>query len=253
MVCLTYTESKSLALEDGSFDDQTYGKDGVVLFYNYESEDTLTYFMMVSEKFKNNDKIHFWHINCDHADLFCENRPEILNSGIPSMLYSFRNELWQSKNCKTYKEHAFEVFFKTKLQENCLNTPKLCSSVMNMTLKEHGEKNHTELKKLYEEEKMNGDELEREWGDITSSIQSEWKKKREEYINDDRKEEWDEVSNKLKADWNEKRAQFVLDIKKSDEKLKVYGLLMEKIHSDSYEKTEGEVQQIVIDMNQKYY
>ena len=218
-------QAESIPLEDGSFDEQTYGRDGVVLFYDYNSEEVLAHYLTVAKKFENNEDISFWHINCDHAEIFCEGRPKVQDTGIPSMLYSFRNELWEAQNCKTYKEHAFEVFFNTKLQENCLNTPSLCSSIMNLTLKEVGEANHTTLKKLYNEEKKTGDELEAQWNDISTAIQREW---------------------------NEKRINFVLDLRNSDEKLKLYGLLMEKLHSESYEKNEGEVQQIVIDMSKKY-
>ena len=181
--------------------------------------------MAVAEKFENNNDINFWHVNCDHAETFCEGRPNVQESGIPSMLYSFRNELWQAQNCQTFREHAFEVFFNTKLKENCLNTPSLCSSIMNLTLNEFRDANHSTLKKMYQEEKKVGDELEQTWKDISDSIQ---------------------------AEWNSKRSKFVLDLRNSDEKLKLFGLLMEKLHSDSYEKNEGEVQQIVIDMSKKY-
>tara|TARA_A100001015_G_scaffold190439_1_gene212164 strand:+ start:2137 stop:2847 length:711 start_codon:yes stop_codon:yes gene_type:complete len=222
---LSHLNAESVPLEDGSFDDQTYGKDGVVLFYDYESEDILANYLIVAEQFEEDENINFWHINCDHANIFCNGRPKVQDSGVPSMLYSFRNELWEVQNCQTYTEHAFQVFFKTKLQENCLNTPSLCSSMMNSTLKEVRDKNHTEIKKLYTEEKKVGDALEAEWEEISRSIQQQW---------------------------NEKRTGFVLDLKTSDEKLKVYALLMEKLHSESYEEHEGSVQQIVVDMRKKY-
>ena len=222
---IAYLQAESIPLEEGSFDDQTFGQDGVVLFYDYNSEEVLANYLTVAKKFEGNEDINFWHVNCDHSEVFCEGRPNVQDSGIPSMLYSFRNELWEAQNCKTYREHAFEVFFNTKLKENCLNTPSLCSSIMNLTLKEFGEANHTTLKKLYNEEKKTGDDLEVRWNDISTAIQREW---------------------------NEKRTNFVLDLRNSDEKLKLYGWLMEKLHSESYEKNEGEVQQIVIDMSKKY-
>lgn len=222
---IAYLHAESIPLEDGSFDEQTYGKDGVVLFYDYNSEEVFANYLTIAKKFEGNEDINFWHVNCDHAEVFCDGRPNVKDSGIPSMLYSFRNELWEAQNCKTYREHAFEVFFNIKLKENCLNTPSLCSSIMNLTLKEFGEANHTTLKKLYNEEKKNGDELEKGWNDISNAIQRQW---------------------------NEKRTNFVLDLRNSDEKLKLYGLLMEKLHSESYEKNEGEVQQIVVDMSKKY-
>jgi len=215
----------SMHLENGSFDEQTFGKDGVVLFYNYESELILGNYLIVADKFKDDKNINFWHINCDHAPEFCDGRPEVEEAGIPSMLYSFRNELWEAQGCKTYKEHAFETFFNTKLQENCLNTPELCSSIMNLTLSEDGDRNHTEIKKLYLEEEEKGLDIEAEW---------------------------EKISNEIKREWNEKRTQFVVELRNSDEKLKVYKLLMEKLHSDAYEKNEGETQQIVIDMRDKY-
>jgi hypothetical protein len=215
----------SIPLENGSFDEQTFGKDGVVLFYNYESEPILGNYLIVADKFKDDKNINFWHINCDHAPEFCDGRPEVEEAGIPSMLYSFRNELWEAQGCKTYKEHAFETFFKTKLQENCLNTPELCSSIMNLTLSEYGDGNHTEIKKLYLEEEEKGLDIEAEW---------------------------QKISNEIQREWNEKRTQFVVELRNSDEKLKVYKLLMEKLHSDAYEKNEGETQQIVIDMRDKY-
>ena len=164
-------------------------------------------------------------MNCDFAVEFCKNRPKIQEAGIPAMLYSFRNEVWDVQGCKTYKEHAFETFFNTKLQENCLNTPSLCSKIMNITLKEHVKKTHAELKKLYFEEIKKGDTIEAEWKNISNKIQNEW---------------------------NFQRTNFVLKLRNSDDKLKIYKLLMEKIHSESYEEAEGEIQQIVVDMSSKY-
>ena len=224
-LCITYAKSESVALENGSFDDQTYGKDGVVLFYNYESEDILGKYLIVADKFDKDDNINFWHVNCAHAFEFCEGRPKVEEAGVPSMLYSFRNELWEVQGCKTYSEHAFETFFNTKLQENCLNTPILCSSIMNITLKEDGHRNHTEIKKLYLAEEENGLDIEVAWKDISDEIQQRW---------------------------NEKRAKFVVQLRNSDDKMKLYKMLMEKIHSDNYEKNEGDLQQIVVDMRDKY-
>lgn len=226
-VCIVsaQNESVSIGLENGSFDDQTYGKDGVVLFYNYESEEVFGNYLLVSNKYKSDKNINFWHINCDHAPEFCESRPKVEEVGVPCMLYSFRNELWEVQGCKTYKEHAFETFFNTKLQENCLNTPELCSSIMNITLEEDGDKNHTDLKKLYL--------LEEETGLDTEA-------------------EWKRVSDEIQRRWHEQRTKFVMQLRNSDDKLKVYKLLMEKIHSESYEKNEGETQQLVVDMRDKY-
>lgn len=143
---ISYSQAISIPLDEGSFDEQTFGKDGVVLFYDYDSEDVFVDYALVAEQFGTNGDINFWHINCDHAEIFCEGRPDVQDAGVPSMLYSFRNELWKAQHCKTYKEHAFQVFFKTKLHENCLNTPKLCSTIMNTTLKKYGGENHTVLK-----------------------------------------------------------------------------------------------------------
>ena len=222
---IIYVKAVSLPLENGSFDAQTYGKDGVVLFYNIESENILPTFLSVAEKYEEDENIHFWHVNCDFAVEFCKNREKIKNVGLPAMLYSFRNELWNAQGCKTYNEHAFETFFNTKLQENCLNTPILCSSIMNITLKEHGDKSHAEIKKLYLEEKKEGDSIE---------------------------EEWETLSNNIQNQWNNERTKFVVKLRNSDDKLKIYKMLMEQLHSTSYEKNEGEVQQILIDMTKKY-
>ena len=137
------------------------------------------------------------------------------------MLYSFRNELWEIQSCKTYKEHAFETFFSTKLQANCLNTPILCSSIMNKTLEEDGQKNHSEIKKLYIIEQEKGEDIEKEW----------------KYISDE-----------IHRKWNEKRTKFAIQLRNTDEKLKLYKILMEKIHSKVYGENEEEIQQIVIDM-----
>lgn len=226
-LCIAYAQnaSISIALENGSFDDQTYGKDGVVLFYNYESEEVFGSYLLVSNKYKEEKNINFWHINCDHAPEFCESRPKVEEAGLPCMLYSFRNELWEAQGCKTYKEHAFETFFNTKLQENCLNTPELCSSIMNITLKEDGDKNHTQIKKLYLLEEEKGLDIEAQWKSISDEIQRKW---------------------------HEKRSEFVLKLRNSDDKLKIYKQLMEKAHSDAYEKNEGETQQLVVDMRDKY-
>ena len=64
--------------------------------------------------------------------------------------------------------------------------------------------------------------------------------------------EWKDLSNKIQNEWNKERMNFVLKLRNSDDKLKIYKLLMEKIHSESYEETEGEIQEIVIDMSSKY-
>ena len=207
-------------LESGSFDEQTYGKDGVVLLYDDASEEQLMYFLTVAEKFKDNDKIHFWHLNCNLAEDFCAGRDEF--ETLPVMLYSFRNELWQSQECDDYKEHAFETFFRTKVEENCLTVPSLCTDAMNETLKIYAESNHTVLKKAYLEEKNNGDDVEKEWSEISERIQREF---------------------------IQKRLNFQNKLRMSDERVKILGLLMEKKHSQSYEKNKGEKIKIEIDQS----
>lgn len=216
-------KSSIISLKTGSFDDQTYGKDGVVLLYDNLSEMQLMYFLNAAEKFEDQD-INFWHLNCDLAESFCKNRPEIEGVNIPAMLYSFRNELWSGQGCKTYKEHAFETFFKSKLQENCLTVPSLCSYTMNDTLKEFGEENHTVIRDEYIREKDIGDKIEKEWKEITDEFQSEFMRKRLEFQN---------------------------KLQKSDDRVKILGLLMETRHSESYEENEGEVQELVIDMRKE--
>lgn len=212
-------------LNTGSLDDQTFGKDGVILLHNDDSIDTLAYFVNVSIKYEENENVHFWHLNCDNAIEFCEGRPEIEEYGVPVMLYSFRNELWEGQGCKTYKEHAFETFFNTKVTETCLNTPRLCSSIMNQTLEEHDGKNHSQIRKLYLAEKEDGDEIE---------------------------QKWELESRRIQQEWNMKRTGAQLDLRNSDDRMKIYKQMMEKLHSESYEENEGEVQNIVIDMRDKY-
>ena len=209
-------------LESGSFDEQTYGKNGIVLLYDDASEEQLMYFLTVAEKFKDDDKIHFWHLNCNLAEDFCAGRDEFHT--LPVMLYSFRNELWEGQECDDYKEHAFETFFRTKVEENCLTVPSLCTEAMNQTLEIYGESNHTVLKKAYLEEKDNGDDVEKEWNEISQKIQN---------------------------DFMQKRLQFQNKLRMSDERVKILGLLMEKKHSESYESNKGE--KIKIEIDQRNY
>ena len=96
---------------------------------------------------------------------------------------------------------------------------------MNITLKEDGHRNHSEIKKLYLEEEENGLDIESRWKDMSDEIQRQW---------------------------NEKRAKFVVELRNSDDKMKLYNMLMEKIHSENYEKNDGDLQQIVVDMRDKY-
>lgn len=182
------------------------------------------YFINVASKFEDDKTINFWHINCDLAGEFCKNRAELSGINIPAMLYSFRNELWGAQGCKTYKEHAFETFIKTKLQENCLTLPHLCTYAMNETLREFKDENHTFVKDEYLREKNNGDAIEQEWIKISDQIQT---------------------------DFRIKRIEFQDSLQKSDERVKILGLLMEKHHSLSYEENEGEVQELVIDMRKE--
>jgi hypothetical protein len=221
---LSHSLASIVPLKTGSFDDQTYAKDGIVLLYDNLSETQLMYFINVASKFEDDPKINFWHINCDLADTFCKNRAELAGTNIPAMLYSFRNELWAAQGCKTYKEHAFETFIKTKLQENCLTVPRLCTYVMNETLKDFGDENHTVVRDEYLREKNNGDVIEHEWREITDRIQNDFKTKRIEFQN---------------------------RLLNSDDKVKILGLLMEKHHSLSYEENEGELQEVVIDMRKE--
>ena len=44
----------------------------------------------------------------------------------------------------------------------------------------------------------------------------------------------------------------MVELHNSDDKMKLYNLLMEKIHSENYEKNDGDLQQIVVDMRDKY-
>jgi len=192
----------STPLENGSFDDQTYGKDGVVLLYDNQSVEQLAHFLKLSA-----EGLHFWHLDCEIAPSFCDARADTL----PTVLFSFRNEQWSTQSVKTYDEHAFETFVKSKVQENCVNTRRLCSAAMNETLAAHGERNHTEVRALYEAEKEDGDAIEKEWNEYSEQTQREFM---------------------------EQRAAFQERLRESDERLKVLGQLMEAMHATAYSKQE---------------
>jgi hypothetical protein len=226
VLCMLFhtSASKIIPLESGSFEDQTYGKDGVVLLYDNLSEIQLMHFIDAAKKFEN-ETINFWHLNCDFAKDFCANRPEISDINVPAMLYSFRNELWKGQGCKTYKSHAFETFFQTKVHETCLNTPSLCTNAMKKVLENYMDKNHSVVSLEYLREKKYGDFVEDEWKKVSDEIQNNFFRKRIEYQQ---------------------------KLHESDERLKILGLLMEKLHSESYEENEGEVQEVVIDMRENY-
>ena len=211
----------SVQLKSGSFDDQVYGKDGIVLLYDTDSEDLLYAYSNAAERYNLDDRIHFWHLNCDYTD-FCEIRSEVQR--LPTLLYSFRNEFWQSHDCKMYNEHAFELFFKTKINENCLNTRSLCSSVMNLTIEEYyGKKNHSSIKLLYNKYKEEGDKIEKEWNFISNEIQENFMRQ---------------------------RTEFQLKLRNADDKMKIFGQMMEELHLDAYDSNEEKLNEIVIDMRQ---
>lgn len=218
-LCLFCSRGMVNNIKSGSFDEQVYGKDGVVLLYTHKTEEVLHHFTKVALTYENNTNIHFWHLNCDFAVEFCEGRTEIGDRELPVMLYSFRNELWQAVEVENYKEHAFEVFFKTKLNENCLNTRHLCSLKMNETLKMFEDKNHTEIKEKYLEIERNIKITEKEW---------------------------ENVMERIKSEFLQTRLKYQVKITDMDDELKVLGQLMEKIHNEQYEENKGEVQEIEI-------
>jgi len=220
-LCLLSTTHASTQLETGSFDDQVYGKDGVVLLYDMDSEEQLYLFIAASESYEDDDRINFWHLNCDYTE-FCETRSEVDDA--PTMLYSFRNEFWEAQPCRLYTEHAFEMFFKTKVSENCLNTRSLCSSVMNLTIADHHGKNHSDIRVLYEMYEDEGNAIEKEWEALTNEIQN---------------------------DFIKRRTEFQMKLRNADERRKVLGQMMEEQHAEAYDNNEKQVQELVIDMSKQ--
>lgn len=215
-----YSESESLAEGSSSFEAHTYGKDGVILFYDDDNIQLLGEWLNAVESIPKNSKINFWHLNCDITINFCETREELKNVNKPAILYSFRNSPWKGKSVASYSQHAFEVLFNTKMNESCLNTPSLCNDIMKKTLETYKGKPHKELKEAYEEAEQEIKKIEAKWEKVDKEIQKQWGLKKaahQSYVEDE------------------------------ESKQHVLKLLMEQVHSQAYDKVQEDVNKIVVD------
>lgn len=212
--------SRSTQLSGGSFESYTYGKDGVILFYTDKSLQIYDEWLDAVQNTEVSEKINFWHLNCDIVRDFCDRRSEIKDITKPAIMYSFRNEPWLGKPVTSFKSHAFEVFFDVKANANCLNTPSLCTTLMNETLQECKNKTHAELKKAYE----NGEEEIKDFETM-----------------------WEDYSSEVLRNYHIKKAAIQAGIEDLTTKAKIYNLLMENIHLEAYEGVENKVNDIVID------
>lgn len=214
-----YSTSEALASGSSSFEEHTYGKDGVILFYNDENLELLQKWFDAVESVPESSKINFWHLNCDITN-FCFKRPEIKDITRPAIMYSFRNLPWKGKSVASYTQHAFEVFFNTKMHESCLNKPSLCNKEMKEALEIYRDKPHKELKEAYEEAE---EEIKR--------IESKW----------------EEISNEIQKNWGLKKAAHQSFIEDQESKQRVLKLLMEQVHIEAYDKVQEDAEALTID------
>jgi hypothetical protein len=204
------TISKSLA--SGSFDDQTYGKDGVVLLWGDERVDTYDSWVEAINETTTTGNINFWDLSCSIAPEFCELNARGMKP--PFVLYSFRNEPWQRLSVRKYDKHAFTTFFNTHVNANCYLNRSICTYDMNVTLEKYKNKEFGEIREAYIDAQQRATQVEFDWGGVSASLQKDFITQR--------KKVQDEIN--------------VLD-----ERMKALGQMLESMHHDNYRNREGPI------------
>ncbi len=209
-LCLATVQSKiSTSLTSGSFDDQTYGRNGIVLLWKDSRKDIYESFTSAAGEVDDED-IHFWDLSCSMAEEFCDLNAR--GKEVPLILYSFRNEPWQVLTVKIYDKHAFTTFFNSQLKANCYANRTLCTETMNKTIKEYGQQDFKTVKRRYLDTQQEAAQIEHDWSKASERIQNEFFTER-------------------------KKVQDAVHI--LDERLKVLGQILEHIHNENYKDREG--------------
>jgi len=198
----------STSLTSGSFDEQTYGRNGVVLLWKDSRRDVYDSFTAAAGDVKDED-IHFWDLSCSLAPDFCDLNAR--GNKVPLILYSFRNEPWKALTVQLYDKHAFTTFFNSQLKANCFANRTLCTDVMNNTITDHIDLDFDRVKRSYLDVQQEVAQVEHDWDKVSERIQSEFFSER-------------------------KKVQDAVDV--LDQKLKVLGQMLEHIHNENYKDRE---------------
>lgn len=203
LTCFTFVSGKiSTSLTSGSFDDQTYGRNGVVLLW--DNTEVYEKFTAAASAVTDED-IDFWDLSCAAAPEFCHLNAR--GQEVPFVLYSFRNEPWKSLSVKEYTEHAFTTFFNTQIRANCFANRSLCTPIMNETIAEQVPLKFERVKRAYLDTQQEAAQIEHDWEEISGEIQQKFFEQRKEV----------------------QEAVSLLD-----EKIKVLGQMLEHIHNENY-------------------
>lgn len=106
-----------IVLDEGSLDQQTLGKDGLLLLYK-TYPDEWTSIIDSSEDIEN---INFFEVNCNYFHDFCSKHTDTF----PTILYSVENSIWEKinidENLEDFVFHTFErrcVYNRDKCNED---------------------------------------------------------------------------------------------------------------------------------------
>jgi len=199
----------SVELTRGSFDEQTYGKNGVVLLYNEERESIYEEWKSATGEVEDED-IYFWELSCTLASEFC--RSNANGKELPVVLYSFRNEGWQSLSVKGYSSHALSVFFNTEIKSNCFKNRRLCTEIMTDTLEKFESESFSVVRTEYLTVQQEAAQIEHDW---------------------------DEKSREIQAIFFKEKGEIQKSIDVLDQRMKVLGEMLENMHHIIYNSNVG--------------
>lgn len=165
LLLLTLTHAhEPIVLGEGSLDQQTLGKDGLLLLYK-EYPDEWTSIIDYAEYIPD---MHFFEVNCNNFYEFCLTH----TTTFPTILYSVENSIWERV------EEDLEQFVFDTFERRCVYNREKCNDDELKTLEEfEGEQPET-IKKAIDDLKNRIVEFEATFEDYYQKLQDEFNKKR---------------------------------------------------------------------------
>lgn len=160
---LTYAH-EPIVLEEGSLDQQTLGKDGLLLLYK-EYPDEWTSIMEYAEDIED---LYFFEVNCNNFHEFCLTHTKTF----PTILYSVENSIWEKVE-DDLQQFTFDTF-----ERRCVYNREKCNEDQLNTLEEFEQESPETINNAIDDLRGRIVEFEATFEDYYQKLQDEFNKKR---------------------------------------------------------------------------
>ena len=159
---LISASAEHIILKEGSINEQTYGKDGLMLFH-YDYPD---YWQRIIQNTKQN--ITFFEVNCQLFDV-CN----VWSDTFPHLVYSVDNKMWKPVDSDNLEVFIFETF-----EKRCVYNRLKCKEHELDTLLLFDEESPEVIQLAIDDLRNKVSEIEATFADYYQKIQNEFEKKR---------------------------------------------------------------------------